>query len=591
LGFVTLVLALVGAVSLGRRVAAWAASALVFAVFALGPLLHVNGRTRFSLDGLDVVYPLPFILLHYVPIVRGNRVPNRFSAVLMLALAVLAAYGAWALARWLAARVSHRAAVPAVTVALAAALLFEHAAVPLPLTDARVPAVYQAIADDGGDFAILQLPLGWRNSFGVIGSEDTRVQYYQTAHGQPMLGGNISRNPPFKMDYFARLPLFRALTGLELYREPDAATDAAARAQAAELMGLYNVRYVVLLPPVPERLPYADTWARVQAYAREVLPLEPVPVAEADGAAVYRVVLPPLSDTVTVEFGDEMAYAHQGEGWSTPEAVFGVPAAWATAREARIFLRLQAGRAQRLTVRAAPFAYVGAPSQTIQASLNGHALGAAQTMADGYGEYAFDAPAPVVRDGLNVLTLRFAHAARPRDVLPADTAIGTTGTSAPVDIEIHAAPGFAFISLFDEAGEQTDGSAGRRGYNIAVLDARSGRLLDKRGFDTWANEFEAAALADYLAAIPDGRIVVAATYDAGGRFLTDAARQAMGRLGADVSQLPGETGAHAFIGIQGAPPGSALEAHGADDATLRLGRNPDRRTLAAAVDWVRTEAQ
>ena len=56
----------------------------------------------------------------------------------------------------------------------------------------------------------MQLPLGWRNSFGVLGSEQTNLQYFQTAHGKPMLGGNISRAPAYKMDYFARIPLFKA---------------------------------------------------------------------------------------------------------------------------------------------------------------------------------------------------------------------------------------------------------------------------------------------------------------------------------------------------------------------------------------------
>ncbi len=95
LGWVTLALALVGAWVGRRRVAAWAWSALVFGILALGPLLQVNGRFRFSLDGLlpeGVTFPLPFALLHFIPVINGNRAPNRNSVILMLALAVLAAY-------------------------------------------------------------------------------------------------------------------------------------------------------------------------------------------------------------------------------------------------------------------------------------------------------------------------------------------------------------------------------------------------------------------------------------------------------------------------------------------------------------------
>jgi hypothetical protein len=81
-----------------------------------------------------------------------------------------------------------------------------------------VPAVYDQIAAEPGDFSVLQLPLGWRNSFGVFGPEKTLLQYYQTAHGKPMLGGNISRAPAFKLEYFQRIPYFQALTEIEFGR-------------------------------------------------------------------------------------------------------------------------------------------------------------------------------------------------------------------------------------------------------------------------------------------------------------------------------------------------------------------------------------
>ncbi len=95
LGWAGLALAIVGAVRYRRRLAAWITSFFVFAVFSLGPLLQINGRSIFDLDGLLVNVPLPFILLHYIPLVKANRVPNRFGVVLMLALAVLAGFGAY----------------------------------------------------------------------------------------------------------------------------------------------------------------------------------------------------------------------------------------------------------------------------------------------------------------------------------------------------------------------------------------------------------------------------------------------------------------------------------------------------------------
>jgi hypothetical protein len=129
-----------------------------------------------------------------------------------------------------------------------------------------------------------------------------------------------------------------------------------------------------------------------------------------------------------------------------------------------------------------------------------------------------------------------------------------------------------------------DGSAGRQGYNVAVFDQNTGRLLDKQGFDTAANGFEAEALAQYLNDLPAGRIVALATKGPATDNLTPAALAALQRMGSragSLADLRGQT--HALVGIKGAAPGSASEAIG-PDAYLKVAG--DFRTLAAAVDWV-----
>ncbi|HIQ04356.1 MAG TPA: hypothetical protein EYH31_01525, partial [Anaerolineae bacterium] len=591
-GYATLALGLIGYLVHRRQLRIWAWTALLFGLFCLGPLLQINGVYRFDLDGLEVTYPMPFALLHYVPLVKANRAPNRNSVLLMLGLAVLVGFGV----HWILACISRlralRGHIPRLVASLLALiLLFEHAALPLPLTDARVPNVYVRIAAEPGDFSLLQLPLGWRNSFGTLGSERTQVQYYQTVHAKPMLGGNISRNPPFKWEYFARIPLFQALTDVEMGRPLDPSVDAAARAQAAELMTLYDVHYVIMLPPIPGRYPYVDTWQATWEYARQVLPLAPEPFYDQNGIVAYEVQqpLPPLP--FRLDLGDHPTEPYRGPGWGRDEEIAGVNAVWATNRAAELFIpvRNSTGNSFRLRVRLSPFTYPGAPSQSVGLEVNGQAVGTPQPLAPGWVEVAWDLPDGSVLDGLNRIWLHFRHTARPRDVLPGDTAIGSTGVDVPVDIEVNATADFAYITLMGEDGEPVDGSAGQRGYNLAVIDPRTGNLLDKRGFDTWANSFEANRMAEYIAQIPGGCIVVAATRGDAGRSLTDGAVAALGTLGSavDLRQMPG--GSHALIGVKGAAPGTTAEVVGTGGAWLRKGHNPDRRTLAAAVDWVQLE--
>jgi len=607
LGYVTLALALLGLWRYRRRVRLWAWTALIFGIFCLGPLLQINGRYRFDLDGLEATFPLPYALLHYIPVVQSNRAPNRNSVLLMLGLAVLAGYGAHFLLQWLRTKAltlgteATRTARGERSVFLSLfslfsffsiisiVILFEHASLPLPLTSAHTPSVYEQIAAEPGEFAVMQLPLGWRTSFGPLGSERTRIEYYQTVHGKPIIGGNIARAPSFKMEYFRRIPLFRALADVELYREPDAETDAAARAQADELMQLYDVRYLVVLPPIPGRWPYQDTYARTWEYAREVLPLESDPFYDQDGVRAYRVLQPPLTFPLEIDLGRPAAAPYRGAGWHDDEVIFGATANWAAATEAELFFPLREPGDYHLSLRTAPFSYPDASPQSVQVILNDQPLGEPQFLSEGWQVIELPLPEEAAQPGLNRLDLRFARVERPRDVLPGDTAIGTTGAATPVDIEVEAAADHAYISVYDEAGAKTDASAGRRGYNVAVLDEGSGRLLDKRGFDTWANEYEAQRLAEFVAQIPDGRIVVVATRGDAGLHLTEEAVAALRSLGAQ-ADLRGAAGqAHAFIGVRRAAAGSALELVAEPNAWLRLGRNPDRRSLAAAVDWVRVD--
>ncbi len=478
------------------------------------------------------------------------------------------------------------------TCLLVTLVLAEHLAIPLPTTDARIPAVYQQIAQEPGEFAIVQLPLGWRNSFGALGSEQTQLQYFQTAHGKPIIGGNISRAPDYKLDYFGRIPLFQAITGLEAYREPAPEVDAAARAQAGALMALYDVRYFVTTPAIPGRYPYQDTWQRTEAYALDVLPLEKPALWEADGYRVYRVIQPDLPSPFRVDIGAAGAAPHLGQGWDVriDETPYSATANWATGPVADLYLPLAESRDATLRLAVAPLSYDGAPAQTVAISVNGQPILPAQALAPGWQTVEVRVPAAATRRGPNRVRLQFAWAASPRRVFPdpaSRAAIGAAGIVSPVNLDIHSFTE-AFATATDAAGAVTDLSTGRRGYNVAVLHPKTGRLLDRAGFDTAANTYEAEALAAYLAAIPRGRIVVVVTKEDAAAHLTPAAIAALRNVGSRVADPAELTGmAHALVGVGGAAPGAAAEVINPGDAFLRVAG--DFRTLAAAVDWVELE--
>ncbi len=574
LGWVAIILGIVAAIRYWPELKAWVVSAGTFALLCLGPLLHINGRSTFDLDGLLVNVPLPFIILHYIPIVKANRVPNRFSVVLMLALAVLVGFAAYGILR----RMRQRSLLLAGTALLWILLSFEHLALPLPLTDARVPDFYYTLAAEPGDFAILQFPLGWRNSFGVLGAERTQIQYYQSVHRKRMLGGNISRNPPFKFDYFRRIPIFSSIADLELYGEITPEQLERDRALAPDLLYFFDIRYIIFHPGIPGRPPYIDIRPQLEEYVQRVFPVRKI--LDEDGFTVYEVKQPPPPPELTIDFGIEGARIYQGEGWSWDELLDDSSANWATQKGARFFVPLRESGDYTMHMRTKAFSYPGSPSQRVIARVNGHSL-PSREVNPGWTDLILQVPASFLHPGLNQVALDFAYLASPHDVFPGDFAIGETGVISPVEIDVNSSLEFAYIAVGG-----MDASLHRRGYNLAVIDPQSGAVIDKAGFDTGENESESQALADFIAGIPEGYIVVAALKEGGAQSLTEEAVEALASLGGEIDLRGTEMLSHAIIGVKGAASGTALEATGEGNSYLHMGKNPDERTLALALDFV-----
>ena len=264
-------------------------------------------------------------------------------------------------------------------------------------------------------------------------------------------------------------------------------------------MSLYDVRYFVTTPPIPGRFPYQDTWKRTEDYALDVLPLEKPAVWEQDGYRAYRVIQPPIAFPFRVDVGTPGAEPYLGGGWDvrTDEQPYNATANWATARTAELYLPLDGPKDAMLRIAIAPLDYPGAPAQKLSIAVNGVPVLRDHALAPGWQTVEAKLPAAATRRGPNRVRLEFAQAASPRTVFPdaaSRAVIGGTGVVSPVNLEAH---GFAeaYISAFGPDGQEVKASTNRRGYNVAMFDQRTGKLLETRGFDTAANSYEADALA------------------------------------------------------------------------------------------------
>jgi interleukin-like EMT inducer protein len=584
-GYLTALLAIIGGIRFARRTKLWLAVVIVFAILSLGPLLHINGVSEFDLDGLTTTVPLPFLLLHYMPLLKENRVPNRYSILVTIGLAVLVAYAAWYLVSYLWHRSSSitRQMLPlALCVLLAAGMVVEHLAIPLPLTDANVPDVYRQIGNEPGDFTVLSVPLGWRNSFGQLGSEDTRTQYYQAFSHKFLLTGQIQRNPPILFDYFQRAPILSSIISLETYKSVDAATLARDRALASDFVYFFDVRYLLVNAAIPNRPPYNDTRAPTLEYLRQVLPLGDK-IYDQTGTIAYKINQPPPPTNSEIDFGTDAARLYQGEGWTADEQIAGASANWGTRQNARIFIPIRELGDYVLTVRAVPFEYPG-HIQTLSLAVNGRAVNTL-TLSPGWNTYEFTLPRNSLQNGLNELTWQFGYLVRPSEAVLPNYEIGATGIKSPVDIAVQSTPEFGSIKI---AGREV--SPLKRGYNLAVIDPRTGALLDVRNFDTGGTSIvESRALTDFVSKLSDGVIVAGAVQEEAATTLGERAAAAIKSLGL-VTDLRGTSGrTHAFIAVKGRDGG--MEAAGEGTSLVSVGHSTDDRFLGVAFDWIRVTAK
>jgi hypothetical protein len=560
IGYTVLALAVCGATRLlkDRAIRFWVLAAVLFVLVSLGPTLR--------LDGNEYDLPLPFDLLLALPLFKGNRYPSRYSVMLALCWGALASWGLHRLLsspklkkwRWGSA------------LFVVSLISLEHLSIPLPLSSMRVPEIYHTIAAEQGDFTVLEIPLAWRNGFRVTGTRDPVImfeQFYQTTHRRRLLGGNTSRNPEFKFQYFTEAPVINSIIALENGHEVAQEMWERDRALVPHLLRLLNVRYVILHT---DKIP-----AALHEYVRFAFSGEEV--YDEDLIVAYRLTPAPPPEETVVDLGTDTARLHLGEGWSESSAEH----VWAQRREARLFAGLSR-EDQEMTLRL----MASEPDQSLEIVVNGHFL-TRLDLSPGWQEYQVLVPAAYLRDGLDEFHLLFRRLFPVAETRHADYSVGETGVSAPVNILVQSAG--------EEVGDfghiYVDGrnvSPDERGYNIVVLDSLSGTVDGRGHFDTFASEEESARMADFIAAIPEGKIVAVAVEDEASLHLTEEAVRALSTIGASGDLRGMFRWEHAVIGMKGASPGQALEAMGfLRPASVGVGERFTEPTAAAALDYVR----
>ena len=206
LGWSWVALVALGVVLWPRRpdIRVWLTAWTVFLFMCLGPYLKIHGIVLGS-------FVLPAYVLSNLPILHSARTLSRFLVPLVLFTIVV---GCLVLGGWLARMDPTRRGVCYVLMLLV--LAFEYALLPYPYQAPRasyeIPAVYRAVAEDAGGTVgvLLDLPLFTHSGRRSEGHGETRSHFFQTAHGQKLVGGVSSILGAEVFAHFRALPGIRA---------------------------------------------------------------------------------------------------------------------------------------------------------------------------------------------------------------------------------------------------------------------------------------------------------------------------------------------------------------------------------------------
>ena len=178
-------------------------------------------------------------------------------------------------------------------------------------------------------------------------------------------------------------------------------------------------------------------------------------------------------------------------------------------------------------------------------------------------------PGPLDQVAANVLTLHHGYRRRPDARGPAYR-IGRTAVPSPVDIVVESAgqPHGDRASIL-VAGRET--TVNLRGYNLVALD-QSGEVLSSVVFDTFGDPAAGRRLVEWVRKLPAGAIVAGAVKDEASGLLTADAVRELGALGVAGDLRHRFRESHVFVGVKGAPPGTAIEAMGPRPVTVAIGQ-------------------
>jgi hypothetical protein len=469
----------------------------------------------------------PYIGLYHVLLpLHVIRITVRFGILAVAGLGLMAALG-WA---WLAERLRGRTvARHGLAAAIVAALLLEYAVFPVRLARIEPRPVDAVLRADPDDVAVVEWPV-------AAAGTSTEAMFRSLFHGKRVVNGYSGFRPPVLRD-------------LATYFGEPGSSFPDVEAQEA-LRRMYALRYVVVRLGSPD---FEEMWRPTWLALRHAPPPALRFLGTYGTDDLYQVVsLPERRRHVERLMPRDMLVRHP-------------------------FLRLVV----------APLTEDAALEQAVEVRLDGLLLRRLPLSGRVTAEIPLDSM--VRRAAPNVISLDYVYTAPPGWRDPDLYRIGRTGATAPGDLyvssmgQIHG-QGRSILQL---NGRDVGPPRRSRGYNLVALSLAG--ALEPGSFDTFGEADASAQLAAWVDRLPPGTIVMGAVSDEASTELGGDAVAALGTLGVQTDMRGRFRESHAFVGVKGAPRGTALEASGPDPVELRVG-SPDDPAGFALTEFTLVDA-
>ena len=177
--------------ALWNKVKSYFYISLVFIVLMLGPFLKIFNRWLINLDGVAIVFPLPFLLFHYIPGLSSLRAPSRFAPAFVFFACVVIAY----ILDYLLSKMDRKKSVGLIITLFVVFFLDQFYVIPTQLNREIPIKIYDSIRNKPPG-TVLEIPFTVRDGFQYMGFVHAiQPMAGQLIHKKPIIGGYIARVP------------------------------------------------------------------------------------------------------------------------------------------------------------------------------------------------------------------------------------------------------------------------------------------------------------------------------------------------------------------------------------------------------------